>query len=127
MAGNALFHDLRDELVAEVDAVMEETVQLYFLANGKSDPTRPNRTVEAPLRTGAEKTSSAAAGNGASWRMRIAAGKAELSIDMARYDGPQPQAGDKIRALDRPGQPYWQVANVDDRSHTRLVLELDQL
>lgn len=124
----ARFHDLRDKVLAGVDHVFAEPVLLSFLtkAGGPQDPARPSVEIEAVLRVGEGKNTSVTGGNATSWRSRIVADKAQLHIDRAAYTGPQPKTGDKVRALSRHGQPWFEVADVDDRSHTRLVLNLNE-
>lgn len=122
----ARFHELRDKVLAGVDHVFAEPVRLSFFKSGVLDPSRPAIEVEAVLRVGEGKNTSVSGGNAASWRTRIVADKAQLHIDRATYIGPQPKTGDKVRALSRHGTPWFEVADVDDRSHTRLVLNLNE-
>ena len=122
----ARFHELRDKVLAGVDHVFAEPVRLSFFKSGALDPSRPAIEVEAVLRVGEGKNTSVSGGNAASWRTRIVADKAQLHIDRATYSGPQPKTGDKVRALSRPGEFWFEVADVDDRSHTRLVLNLNE-
>lgn len=122
----ARFHDLRDKVLAGVDHVFAEPVRLSFFKSGVLDPSRPAVEIEAVLRVGEGKTTSVAGSRDAGWRSRIVADKAQLHIDRTAYTGPQPKTGDKVRALSRHGQPWFEVADVDDRSHTRLVLNLNE-
>ena len=122
----ARFHHLRDKVLAGVDHVFAEPVRLSFFKNGALDPARPAIEIEAVLRVGEGKTTSVAGSRDAGWRSRIVADKAQLHIDRATYTGPQPQQGDKVKALSRPGEFWFEVADVDDRSHTRLVLNLNE-
>jgi hypothetical protein len=122
----APFRELADEMMAEVDDVMAERVGLAFLRDGVSDPDRENVDILAPLRTGDGSASSMAGSLVQSWRVRIAAGKAELQIDRTAYPGIVLRAKDKVRALDRPGQPWFEVLHVDDRSLTRLIVQLGE-
>lgn len=124
----ARFHDLRDKVLAGVDHVFAEPVRLTFhtKVGGPYDPDRPAVEIEAVLRVGEGKMTSVAGSRDAGWRSRIVADKAQLHIDRATYTGPQPKTGDRVRALSRHGQPQFEVADVDDRSHTRLVLNLNE-
>jgi hypothetical protein len=58
--------------------------------------------------------------------MRIAAGEAEAHLDRATYAGPEIRKGDKLRAVERPGTPFFEVLRVADRGHGRLVLHLGE-
>lgn len=126
MPVSARFHELRDKVLATVDFKFAEPVRLSFFKSGVLDPSRPAVEIEAVLRVGEGKNTSVSGGNSMSWRTRIVADKAQLHIDRAAYTGPQPKTGDKVKALSRWGEPWFEVADVDDRSHTRLVLNLNE-
>lgn len=120
------FQQIRDRTVAAVDTVFAEPVKLSFLKDGVVDPERPAAEITAVLRVGGGKESSMAPGTSRAWRSKLAAGKAELHIDRSRYAGPALHSGDRVRALARRGQPWFEVLRVDDRGDTRLVLELGE-
>jgi hypothetical protein len=120
------FQDLCDEMLAEVDEVFAEPVKLFFLKNGTADPARANVEIMAILRVGNVQSTTPTGGMTQSWGMRIAAGKAELTIARDSYTGPLLRAGDKVRALSRHDQPWWEVTFVNDRNATRLIAELNQ-
>lgn len=126
MPVSARFHDLRDRVLASVDEKFAEPVRISFMKNGASDPDRAQVVVDAVLRVGEGKNTNVGTGNGGGWRSRIVADKAQLHINRATYTGPQPKAGDKVRAISRHGEPAFEVVDVDDRSHTRLVLNLNE-
>jgi len=114
------------DLEGKVDRIMArafgEKVRLSFLKNGTVDPDRPTVDIVAILHAGGDD--SYAAGTG--MRTRLSAGKAELVIDRSTYAGSMPRNGDKVRANDREGQPWFQVAAVSDRYSNLLVLSLGQ-
>lgn len=122
----ARFHALRDKVLASVDDKFAEPVRLSFLKSGAVDPTRPAVEIDAVLRVGEGKATSVAGGASGAWRSRIVADKAQLHIDRTTYTGPQPRQGDRVKAISRHGEPWFEVADVDDRSHTRLVLNLNE-
>ncbi len=126
MPVSARFHELRDNVLAAVDQKFAEPVRLSFFKNGVLDPSRPAVEIEAVLRVGEGKNTSVSGGVSGGWRSRIVADKAQLHIDRTTYTGPQPKQGDKVKALSRWGEPWFEVADVDDRSHTRLVLNLNE-
>lgn len=126
MPVSARFHALRDKVLASVDQKFAEPVRLSFLKSGVVDVTRPAVEIEAVLRVGEGKATSVTGGSSGGWRSRIVADKAQLHIDRTTYTGPQPKAGDRVKALARHGEPWFEVADVDDRSHTRLVLNLNE-
>jgi hypothetical protein len=124
---SARYHADRDELLAAVDEEMAEPVRLSFLKNGVVDPARPLIEIEAILRVGGGKETMVAGGRDRGWRSRIAAQKAELSIDRAKYPTIAAKQGDRVRALSRPGEPWFEVLAIDDRGMTRLVLQLGEV
>lgn len=122
----APFAAARDRAVAAVDARLAEPVQIFFLKEGAADPERANLVVSGVLRVGGGQNTNLPGGQAKSWRTRLVAGRAELHIDPRAYAGSPIRRGDKVRALDRAGQPFFEVLHVDDRGHTRLVLELGE-
>ncbi|NDV88798.1 hypothetical protein GTW51_19055 [Aurantimonas aggregata] len=123
----ARHHSIRDRVLASVDSVFAEPVRLSFLKSGAVDPARPAVEVEALLRVGGGNETNVAGGWAQGWRTQLAAGKAELSIDAALYAGPAIKVGDRVRAISRRGQPWFEVLRVDDRGETRLVMELGEI
>jgi hypothetical protein len=124
MPVGATFHSVRDAVVAGVDGKFAETIRLSPMSGGQRDQQRPQREIEAVLRTGAEKSNSVDTANPAAWQVKIAAGKAMLYIDRTRYPDIVLKKQDAVRALTRHGQPVFEVSLVDDRNHTRLIVEL---
>lgn len=120
----ARFHAVRDRVCGAVDRVFAEPVLLSFLHENEIDPARRAVEIEAVLRVGGGKQTSIGGGRGETWRTQLATEKAELHIDRARYSGPLPKKGDRLCARSRPGEPWFEVLRVDDRSHVRLILEL---
>jgi hypothetical protein len=57
---------------------------------------------------------------------RIAAGKAQLHVDRVANPDVEIAVGDKIQAISRVGSPWFEVLELDDRGHSRLVVELGQ-
>ena len=123
----ARFHALRDRTVAAVDQVFAEPVLLKFNKGGSADKDRSSVQIEAVLRVGGGKET-AASGNriDAAWRTRISAQRAELHIDRTKYPAISSRPGDEVRALARPGEPWFEVLAVDDRGMSRLVLQLGE-
>ena len=62
-------------------------------------------------------------GDGA-FRSRLAAGEAELFLDRGSYDGPRLQPGDAVRAIDRNGEPVWEISAISDRYSNLIVAVL---
>lgn len=111
---------------AAVDGVHAEPLLLAFLnAKGRNDPTRPDQTVRGILVTG-NGTADSPAGRVQSWGGRIASGKARAFLSREVYAGPEIREKDKIRAINRRGQPWFEIQQIDDRDATRLVLHLSE-
>lgn len=122
------------ELEAKVDQttnrLFAERVKLSFMKNAVVDPDRPAVEINAILQCGGDDSFTIGTG----FRTRLAAGKAELVIDRSSYlffpplgpPMPMPKKDDKVRALDRAGQPWFAVATVSDRYSNLLVLSLNQ-
>lgn len=123
----ARYHALRDRTLAAVDWVFAEPVRLSFLKDGAVDPDREAVEIEAILRVGGGKETMVSGGRDRDWRTKIQAGRAELHIDRARYPAIVVMQGDKVKALSRPGEPWFEVLAVDDRGQARLVLQLGEV
>ncbi|HOV04220.1 MAG TPA: hypothetical protein PLG99_07400 [Kaistiaceae bacterium] len=109
------------------DKAFAEPVRLsFFTSQGMLDATRPAREIEAILRVGGGESTSIGGSGSTSWRTRIVARKGEMHIDRTKYPDLDVRARDKVRALARPGQPWFEVAVVDDRGSSRLVLQLNE-
>lgn len=123
----ARYHQLRDRALTAVDRVFAEPVRLSFLKDGAVDPTRPMVEIEAILRVGGGKETMVSGGRDRDWRSRITAQRAELHIDRAKYPNIVSRQGDRIKALARPGEPWFEVLGVDDRGLSRLILQLGEV
>ena len=126
MVTPARYHDLRDRTLAAVDQAHAEPVWLSFLKDEVVDPDRTACQIEAPLRTSAGEQAAVSGGRDRDWEMRQAGQKAFLAINRTTYPDIVIKRGDKVRALSRPGKPWFAVLFVDDRSHTRLIAHLGE-
>lgn len=115
---------LREDLMVEVDDVWSETVRHLPLADGRKDPERDAVEFTAVLRTGDRDAERMSFGRGNSARAGVAADGGHLRIDRVVHAALMVRKGDKVVALDRDGQPVFEVLSVDDRSHLRLICEL---
>lgn len=124
----ARYHALRDRVLAAVDRVHAEPV-LFVARQGKGgakDMDRFSGEIEAILRVGEGKETAVAGGRDRSWRTRITAQRGELHIDRVVHPNIAARPGDEVRSLSRIGEPWFEVLAVDDRSMTRLVLQLGE-
>jgi hypothetical protein len=118
---------LRDELKAEVDATWAEAVRHLPMAGPDPDSTRDVVVFEAVLRTGEREgvdVRSGRAGRADREGGQVMAGGAALRLDRVAWPDLVLRGGDKIVALDRPGEPLFEILAVDDRHHLRLICQL---
>ncbi|KAB2768624.1 hypothetical protein [Brucella anthropi] len=99
-----------------------ESVRLSFMKGQVADPAKPMIDITAVLHVGGDD--SHAPGPTGTYRSRLSLGEAELFLDRSTYTGPLPQEGDKVRANDRDGKPWFEVASVSDRYSNLIVLKL---
>lgn len=124
---SALFHDIRDVAIADVDSVMAETVRLSPMKDGVSDPDRPQGNLNGVLRTAEQAAVRFASGRGEVARsvgVAVAAGGALLALDPVAYADIDLVQGDKVRATSRPGKPLFEVDHVDPDTHHRVMVYL---
>lgn len=108
-----------------ITASFGESVRLSPLANSKPDPSRPIVDVKAILHV--EGDISRAADGSGGYATRIAAGMGEVILNRSTYQGPLMRQGDRVRATDRTGKPWFEVATVHDRFSNIIVLSLTQV
>jgi len=115
---------LRDELKEAVDDVWAETLRHLPLVSGQQDQTREQVEFLAVVRTGDREPERMSFGRGINARSGIMAAGGYLRIDRSAYPDIDMRKGDKIVALERDGEPAFEILSVDDRSHLRLICEL---
>jgi hypothetical protein len=120
-----MLRELQEDLLAEVDDVWSEEIRLLPMAGQSADPDRPRDVLFAVLRTGERETSAMRAGRGG--RSSLASGGGHLRIDRTAHPELVVRKHDRIVALDRIGEPVFEVLSVDDRTHLRLICELGDL
>ncbi|MBB5576377.1 MULTISPECIES: hypothetical protein [Rhizobium] len=109
----------------KIGGAFGERVRLSFMKNGKLDPERPQIIVRCEtLCEGGDDSKPIGVGQAGVFRSRLAAGEAELFLDRGSYDGPKLQPGDAVRAIDRQGEPVWEVGFISDRYSNLIVAVL---
>jgi len=122
----ATWRNLEAAVDQKIGRTFGESVRLSFLKDGVVDPDRAMVDIAATLATGGDD--SATIGDGMSrYRSRLSLGQAELFIDRSTYAGPMPRTGDKVRANDRAGKPWFEVSAVSDRYSNLIVLSLGEV
>ncbi len=109
----------------KIGGAFGERVRLSFMKGGKSDPERPQLIVRCEaLCEGGDDSKPIGVGQTGAFRSRLAAGEAELFLDRSSYDGPRLQPGDAVRAIDRNGEPVWEISAISDRYSNLIVAVL---
>lgn len=108
-------------------SIWDEALRLYPLKNGVVDQSRTKHEFRGAVRQGNEKEANASGGGAQAWSTRIAAGEAEAHITRATYTGPAIKQGDKIRRMDRAGQPFYEVGSVNDRDAGDFILMMTEV
>lgn len=121
----AHYQSLRDRAVKAVDSVFAEAVDIVAVDSDRRATGAPV-TVTGVLRSAAQVAASMAGGRGQSWNIEVAAGSAMLSVDRARYPGLVVSPGDRVKAVSRPGEPWFEVARVDHHDLSRLIIHLSE-
>lgn len=127
----AFAHDLQRKTARLVDQTFQEEVRFYPLAGGRTDAERNVPPFVGVLRVAAGRERSTGAGSGSEqWETSLAPGTAMLAIRRAQpaFSGRifDPHVGDAVRAIERPGMPWFEVASFDDRNPARIVLHLNE-
>ncbi len=117
------WRDLEAAVDRRIGLAFGESVRLSFLTGGVVDPARPAVDIDAVLHVGGDD-SKPVGDNADRYRSRLALGQAELFIERSTYAGPMPRQGDSVRANDRAGRPWFEVAVVSDRYSNLIVLTL---
>lgn len=99
-----------------------ESIRLSFMKHQQPDPDRPIIDTHAVLHVGGDDSKSP--GPTGTYRSRLSLSEAELFLDRSVYTGPIPVTGDRVRANDRQGEPWFEVAAVSDRYSNLIVLKL---
>jgi hypothetical protein len=113
------WHKLTGMATRAADRAFGEPVRLSFLVGGAVDPERPALDTRAQLHLPGEAEISLGRGNSA-LSAAIVAG-AGLVILQRSAGAPELRQGDKVRADARPGQPWFEVTDVDDRAASQIV------
>lgn len=123
---SARYHRARDKTLRAVDRVMSEPIEFFPQLKDAPDSSRDKVKIDAVLRVNIGRERGPTGGVSGSWNSKVEAGKSELSIDRVKYPNIVAKTGDRICALSRPGQPFFQVEHSNDRGETRLILELSE-
>jgi hypothetical protein len=109
---------------AAVIAAFGETVRHHpMTSSGAADATRPVADIRGILHTPA---AAGAISLGSGIITTLSASEGALVVNRADYPTTVFKQKDKIRGLELPGQPWWEIKTVNDRFSSILVLVLNQ-
>lgn len=100
-----------------------ELVRHAPMKSGAADPARQAADIRGVLHTPAAKGSFSLGGG---FLITLSASEGALVINRDDHPGRIFRQGDKVRGLDLPGQPWWEVKTVNDRFSSILVLVLNE-
>lgn len=101
----------------------DELVRHSPMKSGVADPARPAAEIRGVLHTPAA-AGTISLGNG--MMTTLSASEGALVINRADYPDRVFAKLDKIRGLETPGQPWWEIKTVNDRFSSIIVLVLNQ-
>lgn len=111
-----------------INGAFGETVRLSFMKDGKADPARAQMTVRChALHTDDDTLRPAGNTLGGNPHVRLGGAPAVLFLDRGSYTGPALRPGDRVRAMDRAGEPVWQVDTISDRHSNLIAVALIEL
>ncbi|KAB1086484.1 hypothetical protein F4V91_08610 [Neorhizobium galegae] len=115
-------------LEARVDGVIGvtfgEQVRHHPMKNGVADTGRTITLLNGVLHTPSpEGTINIAAGLVST----MVSAEAALVVERSKFPVIVFHKGDRIKGMDLPGQPFWEVKSVNDRYSSILVLALNQV
>ncbi len=114
-----------EELASGIDDEWSEEIRILPMYKGEPDQERRPVEMLAVLGTGERREERYSFGSRAASLPGIAAGGGTLRINRFDYPALDVRQDDKVVALDRDGEPVFLVRLVDDRSHHRIVLQLE--
>ncbi len=112
--------DLQAIVRGAVDDAFAERVSIVPHKDGRLDQSRPIIETKAILRVSGQRTKSLGEG----WNISLATSKNLLFLDARNLPDLVLRRLDKVKALDRPGQPFFEVLTVHQRGEMRILVEL---
>lgn len=127
----AAYAPTRNRVVAENDEDFGESIRFEPMVSSQyggaaADPGRAAFTIIAVLRMGGDEADLGGDRSG-NWNAKVPTMPGALHVDRVKLAGRVLKKGDQVVALDRPGQPRFEIARVDPMHVARLVLPLTAL
>ncbi|MCX2722608.1 hypothetical protein [Roseibium salinum] len=121
VSGNA---EINSAVIAGNDKEFAERVRISGWVQGREDPDREPREIDAVLRTNTRADQNLSGDRSGTFATDIRTGGATLRIDQVAYPDLDIRKGDTVVALERPGLPEWEVSSVDPRGRGRMIVNL---
>lgn len=115
---------LKNRLPSMVDKFHAERVMFIPIKNGGADQTREREQITGVLRVRPNEAKGPQSGNASTFKSKAKSNDAELYLDAANYAEFKIEQGDKIQAIERAGQPFFQVECRNPRDQNRITVEL---
>lgn len=112
------WRNLEAGLDRKVGRAFGESVRLSPMRGDAPDPERPQIIANGVLCV--EEDAPVEFGSG-KFHTDVTASQSRLLLDRATYSGPRLAKGDKVRAMERAGEPVFRVSRVSDR-HSNLII-----
>jgi hypothetical protein len=117
-----VFDNLRNQLHAAVDGMFAETVQLVSFENGRQ--VGDGISIKGLLKDNDRQDTPISGYRSENFQTEARFGGATLCIDRFKYPEIKLKKGDRVRAIEREGEPGFSVVSVDDRQKGRLIVNL---
>ncbi len=122
----SLREELAEELKEAVDEEWAEVIKLLPQSDGVPDANREPVLFDAVLRTGDRAVVGMQFGRSREASGGLSAEGGQLRINRSAYPELVIRQHDKIVAQTRHGAPIFEISQVDDRSHLRLICTLSE-
>ena len=121
------FNQFKRKLHASTDSMFAERVRIVSWVDGRENPDRPAREIDAPIVEEGRDDQNLAGDRSGTFSTNVRTGGAVLKPDTVTYPDLDIREDDIVTALDRPGQPQWRVASIDPPGNGRLIVNLGDI
>ena len=115
---------LKARIPSIVDKVHAEKVTFIPIKSGGADETRDRQEITGVLKVRPKNPQGPQSGNASTFNSKAASNESVLYLDAAKYADFDIKQGDKIQAIARAGQPFFQVEHRNPRDQNRITVEL---
>lgn len=115
---------LQRRAISAVDAALGERIWHYPLLDGRADGTREAGEVCGVVRIQEAEDRSLEGGRSGSWGGRVSRSPAAAHISHSHPRAGMMRQHDKVRLLDRPGEPIFEILRLSTDRYGRLIAYL---